>query len=615
MSKKSFFGDSTLVRATMLLPKEDRKKVLKIAVIQMTLGLLDLLGVALIGALTALAIRGFSSQPVGGRVSKVVNIFGVENYTLQTQIAFLGVTAVIVLIGRTLLSIFFTRKILMFLSRKAAEISTALIARLLNQPLLYIQSKTSQQFLWALTAGVTTITVGIIGIGVNLLADITLLILLFIALVTVQPFIALCSFIFFVGIGLFLFKNLNEKARSLGFTDTKLNIKSNEKIFEIIKSYREIVVRDRRAFYRNEMSEIRSDLAITQGQLAFIPYVSKYVIETSVVVGALLICALQFTLSTSAHAVTTLSIFLAAGTRIAPAVLRIQQGAVNIKGSLGLATPTLELADEIGDYEFNSESVDIETPQMNHDGFTSTVKIDNLSFRYPGSDKYAISNISLEVEDGQTVALVGKTGSGKSTLADLMLGVLQADSGTIEISNSSPSEAISHWPGAISYVPQDVFISNATLRENITLGFPSSAFSDKQVWEALEFASLGDFTKSLPKGLETTVGEFGSNVSGGQRQRIGLARAIICMPKLIILDEATSSLDSQTEEAITRSIKNLNGKCTVIVIAHRLSTIKEAKKIFYIDSGELVASGSFEEVRSRVTDFDYQALLSGIKET
>lgn len=599
----------------MLLPKEDRKKVLKIAVIQMTLGLLDLLGVALIGALTALAIRGFSSQPVGGRVSKVVNIFGVENYTLQTQIAILGVTAVIVLIGRTLLSIFFTRKILMFLSRKAAEISTALIARLLNQPLLYIQSKTSQQFLWALTAGVTTITVGIIGIGVNLLADITLLILLFIALVTVQPFIAFCSFIFFVGIGIFLFKNLNEKARSLGFTDTKLNIKSNEKIFEIIKSYREIVVRDRRAFYRNEMSEIRSDLAFTQGQLAFIPYVSKYVIETSVVVGALLICALQFTLSTSAHAVTTLSIFLAAGTRIAPAVLRIQQGAVNIKGSLGLATPTLELADEIGDYEFNSESVDIETPQMNHDGFTSTVKIDNLSFRYPGSDKYAISNITLEVEDGQTVALVGKTGSGKSTLADLMLGVLQADSGTIEISNSSPSEAISHWPGAISYVPQDVFISNATLRENITLGFPSSAFSDKQVWEALEFASLGDFTKSLPKGLETTVGEFGSNVSGGQRQRIGLARAIICMPKLIILDEATSSLDSQTEEAITRSIKNLNGKCTVIVIAHRLSTIKEAKKIFYIDSGELVASGSFEEVRSRVTDFDYQALLSGIKET
>lgn len=599
----------------MLLPKEDRKKVLKIAVIQMTLGLLDLLGVALIGALTALAIRGFSSQPVGGRVSKVVNIFGVENYTLQTQIAILGVTAVIVLIGRTLLSIFFTRKILMFLSRKAAEISTALIARLLNQPLLYIQSKTSQQFLWALTAGVTTITVGIIGIGVNLLADITLLILLFIALVTVQPFIAFCSIIFFVGIGLFLFKNLNEKARSLGFTDTKLNIKSNEKIFEIIKSYREIVVRDRRAFYRNEMSEIRSDLAITQGQLAFIPYVSKYVIETSVVVGALLICALQFTLSTSAHAVTTLSIFLAAGTRIAPAVLRIQQGAVHIKGSLGLATPTLELADEIGDYEFNSESVDLETPQMNHDGFTSTVKIDNLSFRYPGSDKYAISNISLEVEDGQTVALVGKTGSGKSTLADLMLGVLQADSGTIEISNSSPSEAISHWPGAISYVPQDVFISNATLRENITLGFPSSAFSDKQVWEALEFASLGDFTKSLPKGLETTVGEFGSNVSGGERQRIGLARAIICMPKLIILDEATSSLDSQTEEAITRSIKNLNGKCTVIVIAHRLSTIKEAKKIFYIDSGELVASGSFEEVRSRVTDFDYQALLSGIKET
>ncbi len=614
MKKLNNWRESTLFRATLILPREDRIKVLKISTVQMLLGTLDLIGVAFIGTLTAIAIRGIGAQPIGGRVSDIVSFFGLENISLQSQVVILGVAAVTVLITRTVLSIFFSRKILFFLSRKAAEISTDLISRLLMQPLLYVQSKTTQQFVWALTAGVTTITVGIVGIGVNVLADISLLIILFLALFLVQPVIALLSLIYFAGIGVFLFKNLNQKATELGFADAKLNIKSNEKIFEIIKSYREVIVRDRRQYYRNEMSCIRSELAQTQGHLAFFPYVSKYVIETSVVVGALLICALQFTFSTSAHAIATLSVFLAAGARIAPAVLRIQQGAVNIKGSLGLATPTLELVAETEHIHNIEEAARVSTFNRIHEGFIPGISMRGVNFCYPGSTTKAVSNFSFNVEPGQTVAIVGKTGSGKSTLVDLLLGVLQADSGVIQISGVSPDVAIKKWPGAISYVPQEVFMTNGTLRENITLGYSDGVILDSQVWEALEFASLREFAEDLPHILDTQVGEFGNNLSGGQRQRMGLARAIVTLPKLLILDEATSALDTQTEEAIGRSIKNLNGKSTIIIVAHRLSTIKNANKIYYIDCGELVASGTFDEVREKIPDFDYQAKLSGIDE-
>ena len=422
------------------------------------------------------------------------------------------------------------------------------------------------------------------------------------------------KFYFFIPIGFGLFKRLNGIAKDLGFTDAKLNIKSNEKIFEILNSYREIIVRNRSQYYRDEMAEIRLRLAQTQGQLAFIPYVSKYVIETSVIVGALLICAIQFTLSTSAHAVATLSIFLAAGTRIAPAVLRIQQGAVNMKGSLGLATPTFELVDEIGQKQTQLDQTNNLPLQTRHKGFLPEVKIHKVNYHYPGSAVNVVSDFSLEVLAGETVALVGKTGSGKSTLADLLLGVLDANSGSVKISNVSPKEAILKWPGAIAYVPQDAFIANGTLRENVSLGYPANTVTDDQVWEALEFASLKEFAEALPNGLETQVGEYGNNLSGGQRQRIGLARAIITKPRLLILDEATSSLDTQTEEAITNSIKNLEGECTVIVIAHRLSTIKDANKICYIDSGGLSAVGSLAEVRRQVKDFDHQAVLSGLDE-
>lgn len=195
---------------------------------------------------------------------------------------------------------------------------------------------------------------------------------------------------------------------------------------------------------------------------------------------------------------------------------------------------------------------------------------------------------------------------------DLLLGVLEPDQGAILISGESPLAAFSRWPGAVAYVPQNVLITQGTIRENVGMGYPLDFISDELVWRALSVAQLKDFAENLEEKLDQPVGDAGSRISGGQRQRLGIARAMFTQPKLLILDEATSALDGQTENEISTAIHNMRGFITVITIAHRLSTVREADLVVYIEAGSIRSTGSFEKVRREVPDFDNQAKLMGL---
>jgi ABC-type multidrug transport system fused ATPase/permease subunit len=172
--------------------------------------------------------------------------------------------------------------------------------------------------------------------------------------------------------------------------------------------------------------------------------------------------------------------------------------------------------------------------------------------------------------------------------------------------------AVAKWPGAISYVPQDIVIAAGTIRENVALGYPIQAATDELITSALRVAALNKFVEELPDGVDTQVGERGARISGGQRQRLGIARAMFTRPHLLVLDEATSSLDSETEASISEAINALRGSTTVVLIAHRLSTVRNADIVVYLSEGKILAKGTFEEVRNTVPDFDRQAKLMGL---
>ena len=601
--------ESVLARSLRLLSKSDRSKLALLTLIQIFLSFMDLLGIALFGILGSLAVSGIESKNPSGKIYSILKYLGIDHRTLQYQVAIIGLLAAGALLTRTFSSIFFTQKTMYFLSRRGVALSEEIIGRLYSQDLIQIQKRTFQETIFALTTGVNTVIVGIISAFVSLLSDGVLLLVMLIGLIFVDSLLAVVLVAFFGLIGLILYKLMHQRMKNLGLENAKLTISTNELLMESLESYRESTVRNRRPYYVREISEVRYNQAAITAKIYFMPLISKYVIESAVVLCGLLLGAVQFTLRDASHAVGTLSIFLAASARIAPAVLRVQQGSLGIRGAHGSATPTLELIESLE----GIRSIDkkISSLDLEHRNFKGEVKVSNLNFIYPENLEETVKDLHLNISEGETVAIVGSSGAGKTTLVDLILGVIKPTSGEILISGINPQATVEKWPGAISYVPQNVAISNGTIRENVALGYSPSQTPDQLVWESLESANLKDFVENLPDGLNTQVGERGTKLSGGQRQRLGIARALFTKPKLLILDEATSSLDGQTEAEITKAINKLKGRCTIIVIAHRLSTVKNADSILYLEKGQILAKGSFEELRRLVPNFELHAKLAG----
>jgi ABC-type multidrug transport system fused ATPase/permease subunit len=607
---KSKYRQTNLWRSTRVLSRRDQKKIIAVIFLQISFSILDLIGVALIGIIGALAIRGVSSQAPGDRVSSALKFLNLEGQEFQVQVAWLALGATILLVLRTLLSILFTRRTLQFLARRGAMITENLFSKLLSQSLIGIQKRSSQESLYALTSGVSIIVIGILGTIVAVISDLALLIILSIGVFAVDPTTAILATLFFGLLGFVMYKSLHGRVKTLGSEDYQLTISSNERILEVLGSYRENVVKNRRIFYVREIGDLRKRLAYVQAELSFVPYISKYVIETAVILGAVLIGGFQFIVNDASRAVATLAIFIAAGTRIAPAVLRVQQGAILVKGNLAVATPTLDLIEELS--TLNLTSAPDSNFQTGHEGFVGQVELRKTSFTYPNTRTPALDSIELKILPGEHAVLVGSSGAGKTTLVDVILGVIETEEVTVAISGMKPLDAILKWPGAMAYVPQDVVITNSTIRENVTMGYESALIPDEEVWNALKLAQLDEMVMSLPEGLNAYVGDRGAKLSGGQRQRLGIARALLTKPKLLVLDEATSSLDGETEANIAEALTSLEGDVTVILIAHRLSSVRNSRKVIYLHEGRVICQGPFEYVRKEVPDFDKQAKLMGL---
>ena len=598
-------------RTLRLLDKKDQRKFLLVTVAQTVLSFVDLIGVILVAVIGTLASTGIMSGQPGNKVNLVLDVLGLSNYSFQLQVAILSLITAIILTLRTILSIYASRRILRFLSRKGAKISRGLITNILNQPLRYIEDVSPQKLLYSTTAGITVLVVGVLGSVTILVADFSLLVVLGIALFAVDPIMALSAVAFFGILGLLLFKVVGVRSGRLGKRNMELSVMSSEITMEALDGYRELFVRNRRKFYVEKISKTREELADVIADMQFYPNISKYILETSIILGAIFIAAIQFTFQDARHAVASLAVFVVASSRIAPAVLRIQQGAVQITASFNSALYSLELIEELS----SSETILEESSESSNDkSFSGTVSLKDVSYVYPNSEIPAVESATLEIQSGEFIAVVGATGSGKSTLIDLMLGLLEPTSGVIKTSGKKPSYVLKHWPGMVGYVPQQITMINGSIRENIALGFEPDMFNESEYLEAIGIAQLHQLMSESPLGLNTQIGENGNRLSGGEKQRLGIARALLLKPRILFLDEATSALDGKTEFDLNSALVGLKGSITLIVIAHRLSTVVQADKIVYLEKGKILAVGNFREIREKVPKFDEQATLMGLQQ-
>lgn len=282
-----------------------------------------------------------------------------------------------------------------------------------------------------------------------------------------------------------------------------------------------------------------------------------------------------------------LSALAMAAMRLLPSVNRIN----NYQTSISYFEPFFmgvsdNLQEEIHDEQvsYDAESY-LQNKEVEKLEIKKEIKLENITYKYPNTDTLIFNHADMEIPIGNAVGIVGTSGAGKTTIVDILLGLLEIESGSILADGVEVRDHYESWLKNIGYIPQTIFMIDSSIRKNVAFGYPDEEIDDDKVWRALKEAQLDEFVKGLPEGLDTSIGERGIRISGGQRQRIGIARALFEDPEVLVLDEATSALDNETEAAIMESINRLHGRKTLIIIAHRLQTIEKCDMVYRVENG------------------------------
>ena len=524
-----------------------------------------------------------------------------SNFGIETKNRFLFTLGIIVFL-LLIISISFKALTLYFQTRfiKMCQfsIATRLVKHYLYQPYSWFLNRNSA------TLGKTILSEvsNVVGKGLtpmmNLITNIIISFTIFILLLYVDPKLAviviftMCSFYVLV----YKFnKNLLTKIGEEVFL-------ANEKRFKVLSeafgASKEVKVGGLEEIYINQFSEPSKKIALHTALLTIMSEMPRYTLEAVAFGGMLLITLYFMTLSSDiTNVLPIIALYAFAGYRLMPALQKI----FSCLTSLRVVSPSLDsLHNELKNLKFIVPNKNIDPLELNND-----ICLRDIQYNYPKASKTALKKINLVIPINKTIGLVGATGSGKTTTVDIILGLLDAQEGSLEVDgkviNKNNKRA---WQRSIGYVPQQIFLSDNTVSANIAFGVNINDINQEAVEHAAKIANLHEFViNELPLKYQTIIGERGIRLSGGQRQRIGIARALYHKPKVLILDEATSALDNLTEKAVMNAIHNSEDNITKILVAHRLSTVRYCDNIFLFDKGELINQGTFEELIKINDDF------------
>ena len=467
-----------------------------------------------------------------------------------------------------------------FINNSSARISQMVFKSYLAQPYEFHLTRNSATLIRNAENANSVITGGLDPFLV-LLTDGLVAIGLFVLLMLVEPVGTLCVLVVFggaaIGFQALTRKRITEWGR-LRKTHMKMVLKHLQQGLGGVKEIK-VLGRESEFFIEHEHHLVKS-MEINR-KYALIQLLPRLWLEVLAIIGlAILVAVMAGTREDVSSFLPTLGLFAATAFRILPSIGRIMASFQTIAYS----SPLIRTVDE--DLKI---SVVADATQNEELLFKREIKFENISFSYASAHRPSLQNVSLSILLGEAVGIVGPSGAGKSTLVDIFLGLLSPSEGVVSVDGEDIATGRRSWQDQVGYVPQSIYLVDDSLIRNIALGIPHDLIDHNAVLRALRAAQLEEFVSTLPLGLETIVGERGVRLSGGQRQRIGIARALYSNPQVLVLDEATSSLDTETERGVMDAVKALQGEKTVVIVAHRLSTVSYCSKIFSIEDARLVA--------------------------
>ena len=527
----------------------------------------------------------------GGIVSSLHRFAGSPDRT--TFIVYLGLVIFGSLLAKAVLAMFYLRWQTNLLARGEGELAARLFRAYLSADYSQHLRRHSSQLVRNVQESVQLVFSKMLLSLVQLIADGFLVVAIVATLLIIDPVAALAAGTVLGLAALAYTRRYGRRARGLGADDLNLRGQVQRQLQEGLSGLKALQAVDRVDPVARRFAVTRMQLARVRARQMFIDQLPRYLLEAAVVAALLVIVLMVVTTRSDADAVGTLGLLAAGAFRLMPSLQRFLSGG-NAAYSARAAAQAL-VADMEGLPDEAAERP-VATPVVALD-FQLELRFEDVSYNYPGTLERVVDHLDLVVRRGESVGLVGPSGAGKTTLVDLVLGLLRPTSGRIVI-DGQPLEGdrVSAWRAVVGYVPQDVFLFDDSVLHNIAIGLADEEIDREKVARAVELAQFGAVLAELPEGLDTNMGERGVRLSGGQRQRLGIARALYGSPRVLVLDEATSSLDGITESAFTDTVEALRGDITLIVIAHRLSTVRRCDRIVLLAQGAVEASGSFDEL-------------------
>lgn len=489
-----------------------------------------------------------------------------------------------------------------FRNRIERDLSVIMLKSFLSRDYMYFVETNSSDIMWGVTGDVGNVA-QVVDAFSTLFAETLTCFLLGVFLIYLEPFLAMGLILLAAITALSIVLAFKKKNAECGEQCREAFAKRHQYVYQPVCGYKEICVNQRKQYFIDQYKKQAEKACHFNSLYLFLCTVPGKLIETVFIAGLIIMVCLVMKFGDGGNIEGIASVMGAvalAAAKMLPAISNITakiNGLVYSRTFLENAYQNISFArrqeDEINKTENGGLTCGEDSEKART--FQHELIIKNLCWRYPEGDKDVLEDVSMKIEKGDAIGFVGESGAGKTTLADVILGLLHPQKGEVLMDGRDIFSMPRQWAKIISFVPQNVFLIDDTVRNNVAFGIYENEIDDDKVKKALQDAQIYDYIESLPCGMETIVGEKGVKLSGGQRQRIAIARALYDNPDILVLDEATSSLDNETESAVMQAIDTLKGTKTLIIIAHRLSTIRNCNKVYEIKNGRAILKEQADE--------------------
>ena len=573
-----------------LLRKDEKRGVIRIIILMIISALMESLSVSLI---IPLAMTIVNTRGQGGKIGVFLKGIGLAGSASLVPMLLVGL--ILLFIGKNLFIVWEKRRQFYFTTRVYRRMHKDVVHYYMTRPYSFFLQSDSGIIIRTINNDTNQ--------AYNLMNDVLTFCTEGVVFVIMTLFMLIISpeMTLFVGTVLLLeyaviMKLLRPYLRRMGEAYRKESAMANHWILQMIRGIKSIRVMDRESFFEEKNADHVDRMLQLERKEHSLRDVPRALIE-SVTVSAMLIYLLIYYLGGNdlTELVPVLSAMALTTIRLLPSVSRLSSSATSAAYRKSALKTVSEICEKTGKLPAETPSkTGSPLPTLNP-GFQREIQLEDICFAYEDGKKPILDHADFRVCKGQFVGIIGTSGAGKTTSVDILLGLLNPISGHVLIDGQDISENQKAWRSLIAYIPQEVFILNGTIRDNVAFGQTSDQQDETKIWEALEDAQLADHVRSLPDGLNTNIGEAGVRFSGGQRQRLGIARALYLDPQILILDEATSSLDQETEAELMAAIHQLKKKKTLIMITHRLNTVNQCDEIYHMENGKLVLHTTKQE--------------------